>query len=70
MTISTSGQNIQQMCLAVSRTVVVLNSYPLIKEAFSKKEFSGRPNMFSGTFFQKGKTGQLFFNAGLVCVGT
>ncbi len=46
-------------CLIDSRTVVVLNSYPLIKEAFSRKEFSGRPNMFSGTFFQKGKTGGL-----------
>jgi hypothetical protein len=44
----------------------VLNSYPLIKEAFSRKEFSGRPNMFSGTFFQKGKTGEprvLFWRA-------
>jgi hypothetical protein len=44
-----------------NRKVVVLNSYPLIKEAFSRKEFSGRPNMFSGTFFQKGKTGELYF---------
>ena len=40
-----------------TRPVVVLNSWPLIKEAFDKKEFSGRPNMFSGTFFQKGKLG-------------
>jgi len=40
-----------------TKTVVVLNSWPLIKEAFSMKEFSGRPGMFSGTFFQKGKTG-------------
>jgi len=37
--------------------VVVLNSYELIKEAFSKTEFAGRPGNFSGTFFQKGKTG-------------
>ena len=41
-----------------TKTVVVLNSWPLIKEAFSMKEFSGRPGMFSGTFFQKGKTGE------------
>ena len=41
-----------------TKTVVVLNSWPLIKEAFSMKEFSGRPGMFSGTFFQKGKTGK------------
>ena len=40
-----------------TKPCVVLNSYPLIKEAFSKKEFSGRPGMFSGTFFQKGKVG-------------
>ena len=40
-----------------TKSVVVLNSWPLIKEAFSKKEFAGRPNMFSGTFFQKGKLG-------------
>lgn len=37
--------------------VVVLNSFDLIKEAFSKSEFAGRPGNFSGTFFQKGKTG-------------
>jgi len=37
--------------------VVVLNSYQLIKEAFERQEFSGRPGNFSGTFFQKGKTG-------------
>jgi len=37
--------------------VVVLNSYDLIKDAFSRSEFSGRPGNFSGTFFQKGKTG-------------
>jgi len=37
--------------------VVVLNSYPLIKEAFNRPEFVGRPGNFSGTFFQKGKTG-------------
>ena len=36
---------------------VVLNSYPVIKEAFSLPEFNGRPAMFSGTFFQKGKDG-------------
>lgn len=40
-----------------TRPVVVLNSWPVIKEAFSRKEFNGRPNMFSGTFYQKGKTG-------------
>ena len=40
-----------------TKPLVVLNSYKLIKEALSKAEFSGRPNMFSGTFFQKGKTG-------------
>jgi len=37
--------------------VVVLNSYEVIKEAFERPEFSGRPGNFSGTFFQKGKTG-------------
>jgi len=37
--------------------VVVLNSYSLIKEAFQRQEFAGRPGNFSGTFFQKGKTG-------------
>lgn len=37
--------------------VVVLNSYEVIKEAFGRPEFSGRPGNFSGTFFQKGKTG-------------
>lgn len=37
--------------------VVVLNSYALIKEAFERPEFVGRPGNFSGTFFQKGKTG-------------
>jgi len=37
--------------------VVVLNSFDLIKEALSKTEFAGRPGNFSGTFFQKGKTG-------------
>ena len=42
----------------VGRTpVVVLNSFDLIKEAFSRQEFVGRPGNFSGTFFQKGKTG-------------
>jgi len=40
-----------------SKPVVVLNSWATIKEAFSKQEFAGRPGNFSGTFFQKGKTG-------------
>ena len=40
-----------------TRPLVILNSYKLIKEATSRQEFSGRPNIFSGTFFQKGKTG-------------
>lgn len=40
-----------------SKPVVVLNSYSVIKEALSREEFSGRPGNFSGTFFQKGKTG-------------
>jgi len=44
--------------LFVGRTpVVVLNSYDLIKTSFERMEFSGRPGNFSGTFFQKGKTG-------------
>jgi len=44
--------------LFVGRTpVVVLNSYDLIKSSFERMEFSGRPGNFSGTFFQKGKTG-------------
>jgi hypothetical protein len=30
---------------------------PSSQEAFEKEEFSGRPGNFSGTFFQKGKTG-------------
>ena len=37
--------------------VVILNSYSAIKEAFDKTEMSGRPEIFSGTFFQKGKAG-------------
>jgi len=37
--------------------VVVLNNYDLIKSTFERHEFSGRPGNFSGTFFQKGKTG-------------
>ena len=37
--------------------VVVLNSWEVIKDAFQRPEFSGRPGNFSGTFFQKGKTG-------------
>ncbi len=36
---------------------MVLNTYPVIKEALSKPEFNGRPAIFSGTFFQKGKSG-------------
>jgi len=40
-----------------STPVVVINSYTIIKEAFERTEFSGRPGNFSGTFFQKGKTG-------------
>ena len=44
--------------LFVGRTpVVVLNDYETIKKCFDKTEFSGRPGNFSGTFFQKGKTG-------------
>ena len=44
--------------LFVGRTpVVVINSYELIKSTFERMEFSGRPGNFSGTFFQKGKTG-------------
>jgi len=42
----------------IGRTpVVVLNSFKVIKEVFDRPEFSGRPGNFSGTFFQKGKTG-------------
>jgi len=37
--------------------VVVLNNYDIIKSTFDRHEFSGRPGNFSGTFFQKGKTG-------------
>jgi hypothetical protein len=33
------------------------NRFSLSQEAFEKEEFSGRPGNFSGTFFQKGKTG-------------
>jgi len=40
-----------------NKPVVVLNSWKVIKEAFERPEFSGRPGNFSGTFFQKGKTG-------------
>ena len=44
--------------LFVGRTpVVVLNNYELIKSSFERMEFAGRPGNFSGTFFQKGKTG-------------
>ena len=44
--------------LFVGRTpVVVLNNYETIKKCFDKVEFSGRPGNFSGTFFQKGRTG-------------
>ena len=31
--------------------------YTLYQEAFERQEFAGRPTNFSGTFFQKGKTG-------------
>jgi hypothetical protein len=42
----------------IGRTpVVVVNGWHLIKEVFERPEFSGRPGNFSGTFFQKGKTG-------------
>jgi len=40
-----------------STPVVVLNNFNTIKEAFDRQEISGRPGNFSGTFFQKGKTG-------------
>ena len=43
-----------------TKPVVVLNSWQVIKEAFERKEFNGRPNMFSGTFYQKGKTGKFY----------
>merc|ERR1712198_71521 len=44
--------------LFVGRTpVVVLNNHELIKSSFERMEFAGRPGNFSGTFFQKGKTG-------------
>ena len=42
-----------------TKPLVILNSWPLIKEAMAKKELAGRPSIFSGTFFQKGKTGEL-----------
>jgi hypothetical protein len=35
----------------------VVNGWPRIREVFERPEFSGRPGNFSGTFFQKGKTG-------------
>ena len=38
-----------------TKPVVILNNYDVIKEAFGKMELSGRPTIFSGTFFQKGK---------------
>lgn len=42
----------------IGRTpVVVVNGWHRIKEVFERPEFSGRPGNFSGTFFQKGKTG-------------
>ena len=44
------------------KPLVVLNSWSAIKEAMAMKELSGRPSMFSGTFFQKGKTGRSFFH--------
>ena len=34
--------------------------------AFSRKEFNGRPNMFSGTFYQKGKIGKFYLGINLV----
>ena len=37
--------------------MVVLNDDDTIENCFDKTEFSGRPGNFSGTFFQKGKTG-------------
>ena len=40
-----------------TKPVVVLSGWSVIKEAFERPEFSGRPGNFSGTFFQKGKTG-------------
>lgn len=40
-----------------TKPVVVLNTPEVIKEAFMRPEFSGRPGNFSGTFFQKGRTG-------------
>jgi len=40
-----------------TKPVVVLNSWVLISEAMKRPEFAGRPGNFSGTFFQKGKTG-------------
>ena len=44
--------------LFVGRTpVVVLSSYETIRRCFERAEFSGRPGNFSGTFFQKGRTG-------------
>ena len=44
------------------KPLVVLNSWSAIKEAMAMKELSGRPGMFSGTFFQKGKTGRNIFS--------
>ena len=44
------------------KPLVVLNSWSAIKEAMAMKELSGRPGMFSGTFFQKGKTGRNTFH--------
>ena len=44
------------------KPLVVLNSWSAIKEAMAMKELSGRPGMFSGTFFQKGKTGRNRFH--------
>ena len=43
------------------KPLVVLNSWSTIREAMAMKELSGRPGMFSGTFFQKGKTGKSSF---------
>ena len=40
-----------------AKPVVVLSSFDSIRDAFERREFSGRPNMYHGTFFQKGKSG-------------
>lgn len=35
----------------------IANAFFSLQDAFSRKEFSGRPGIYSGTFFQKGKSG-------------